>query len=123
MIDKLTDMQARLAGRPDIRRQGMLFSDTVQLVVDGVDYYLVFDRGHLDRVIEGPSRRTPYQFGLVTDAAALAEFWTARPRPGFHDIFALVKIGRAEVRGDILRLVKNLRFFKDVMALGREGAA
>ena len=43
-----------------------------------------------------------------------------RPEPGFHDIFGLVKIGRAEILGDILALVKNLRFFKEVMALPRE---
>jgi len=49
----------------------------------------------------------------------LARFWQARPEPGFHDIFGLVKIGRGRIDGDILNLVKNLRFFKDVMSLPR----
>ena len=53
------------------------------------------------------------------DADALAKFWEARPEPGFHDIFGLVKIGRGRIDGDILHLVKNLRFFKEVMALPR----
>jgi hypothetical protein len=30
-----------------------------------------------------------------------------------------VKIGRGRIDGDILALVKNLRFFKEFMALGR----
>ena len=68
---------------------------------------------------EGPSRKTPWRFALRTDAAALAEFWQPRPEPGFHDIFGLVKIGRGRIDGDILALVKNLRFFKEFMALAR----
>ena len=120
---KLAEMQAGLAGSPHLLRLGALFSDTVLLMVDGAEFYLVFDRGVLARIVEGPSRKTPYQFGIVTDAEALETFWTPLPPPGFHDLFALVKIGRAEIRGDMLRLVKNLRFIKEFLALGREASA
>ncbi|WP_375173617.1 hypothetical protein [Pseudooceanicola sp.] len=121
--DRLALMQVRLGERPHLARLGALFSDTVLLMVDGAEYYLVFDRGQLARIVEGPSRKTPYQFGIVTDAEALTAFWSPLPAPGFHDLFALVKIGRAEVRGDMLRLVKNLRFIKEFLALGREAVA
>ena len=30
----------------------------------------------------------------MMDSDALAEFWTATPKPGFHDFFAIVKIGQ-----------------------------
>jgi len=33
-----------------------------------------------------------------------------------------VKYGHGRIDGDILVLVKNLRFFKEFMALGRKGA-
>ena len=52
-------------------------------------------------------------------SGALAQFWQPLPKPGFHDVFGLVKIGRGRIDGDILCLVKNLRFFKDFMALPR----
>jgi hypothetical protein len=87
--------------------------------VDGHEVYLTFERGHLVQVVEGPSRKTPWRFALRTDADALRQFWTPRPAPGFHDIFGLVKIGRGRIDGDILCLVKNLRFFKEFMALPR----
>jgi hypothetical protein len=119
MHDQLLEMQARLNRTPHLLRLGRLFSDAVLLKVDGREAYLVFDRGRLAEVIPGPSRKTPYRFGFVTDGAALAEFWTPRPAPGFHDLFGLVKLGRAEVVGDILCLVKNLRYFKEFMALPR----
>lgn len=120
MIDTFTKIQAELDAAPHLRRLGRLFSETVLVDVDGEETYLTFDRGRLAAVVPGPSRKTPWRFALRTDAEALAKFWQARPEPGFHDIFGLVKIGRGRIDGDILCLVKNLRFFKDVMALPRK---
>ncbi|WP_300532208.1 hypothetical protein [uncultured Mameliella sp.] len=119
MQDKLEHMRQELAARPDLLRLGALFSETVLLEVDAAEYYLSFDKGQLAEITPGPSRKTPWRFALRTDAEALAAFWEPLPRPGFHDIFGLVKIGRARIDGDILMLVKNLRFFKEFLALGR----
>ena len=112
-------MQSRLDDSPHLLRLGRLFSETVLLEVDGAEFYLTFRDGHLIAIAEGPSRKTPWRFALRTDADALSQFWQPRPRPGFHDIFGLVKIGRGRIDGDILALVKNLRFFKEFMALAR----
>ncbi len=125
MIDTFKDIQQALNAAPHLLRLGRLFSETVLVEVDGQEIYLTFDKGRLESVVEGPSRKTPWRFALRTDAEALVKFWQARPEPGFHDIFGLVKTGRGRIDGDILTLVKNLRFFKDVLALGRakEGLA
>jgi hypothetical protein len=123
MRNTLQDMQARLSATPHLLRLGRLFSETVQLRVDSDEYYLTFEKGQLVDIAEGPSRKTPYRFALITDADALARFWQPRPKPGFHDIFGLVKIGRGRIEGDILALVKNLRFFKEFMTLARQEEA
>lgn len=123
MQDKLEHMRQELAARPDLLRLGALFSETVLLEVDAAEYYLTFDKGQLTEITPGPSRKTPWRFALRTDSEALAAFWEPLPRPGFHDIFGLVKIGRARIDGDILMLVKNLRFFKEFLALGRTEVA
>ncbi len=122
MDPRLTDMQARLNADAHLRRIGRLFTETVLLRVDDGDVFLGFHRGVLETVTPGPSAKTPWRFGLVTDSDALSAFWQDRPAPGFHDIFGLVKIGRAQIEGDILCLVKNLAFFKGFMALGREAS-
>jgi hypothetical protein len=119
LLDIFKSIQAQLNATPHLLRLGRLFSETVLIDVDGEEIYLTFDMGRLAEVTPGPSRKTPWRFALRTDANALAQFWQARPEPGFHDIFGLVKIGRGRIDGDILVLVKNLRFFKDVMALAR----
>lgn len=124
MLSILQQMQGEITARPDLKRLGALFSETVLLEVDGQEYYLDFEKGALTKIAEGPSRRTPWRFALRTDREALEEFWKRYPKPGFHDIFGLVKIGRGRIDGDILAMVRNLRFFKEVMALPRaRGAA
>lgn len=122
MRAKLAQMQQRLLETPHLLRLGRLFSETVLLDVDGAEFYLTFRDGRLEGIVEGPSRKTPWRFALRTDADALAQFWQPVPKPGFHDIFGLVKIGRGRIDGDILALVKNLRFFKEFMALARTSA-
>jgi hypothetical protein len=113
----LAKMQSRLNDSPHLLRLGRLFSETVLLEVDGAEFYLTFRDGILEQIVEGPSRKTPWRFAFRTDREALLQFWQPLPKPGFHDIFGLVKIGRGRIDGDILTLVKNLRFFKDFMAL------
>lgn len=119
MIDRMKQMQADLDHLPHLHRMGALFSETVLIKVDGQEFYLVFEKGRIAQLLEGPSKKTPYRFSFITDGAAFEEFWTATPKPGFHDIFAMLKIGRAEIMGDMLLLVKNLRFLKEVLALPR----
>jgi hypothetical protein len=122
MITQFRQMQRQLNDAPYLVRMGRQFSETVLIDVSGAEHYLSFRDGRLESVVAGPSRKTPWRFAFRTDAEALAAFWQTLPEPGFHDIFAMVKIGRGRVDGDILALVKNLRFFKEFMALGREGA-
>lgn len=118
MLATLRLMQDRLNAASHLQRLGRLFSETVLVEIDGHEFYLTFSAGRLDSVVEGPSRKTAWRFALRTDVEALKAFWTPQPEPGFHDIFGLVKIGRGRIDGDILTLVKNLRFFKEFMALG-----
>ena len=120
MRDEIRHMQATLAKKPHLQRLGRLMSATVLLKVGADEHYLSFRNGLLEEIVPGPSKKIPYQVGIVTDADAMDEFWQPLPEPGFHDIFGLVKIGRAEIRGDILVLLKNLAFLKAVLALPRE---
>lgn len=119
MIDTFKHIQARLEQTPHLLRLGRLFSETVLIELEGQEIYLTFDKGHIVDIAAGPSRKTPWRFALRTDAEALKKFWQPVPEAGFHDIFGLVKIGRGRIDGDILSLVKNLRFFKDVLSLAR----
>lgn len=120
LLARLTAMAAALAQKPHLARLGALFSECVLIEVEGAEYYLAFHRGRIESITPGPSRKLPWRFALRVDRAALEAFWQPLPEPGFHDIFGFVKTGRGRIEGDILVLVKNLRFFKEFMALGRD---
>jgi hypothetical protein len=61
----------------------------------------------------------PWRFAVRADAEAWEEFWRPVPRPGFHDLFAMTKAGRATVEGDLQPLMANLRYLKEVLAAPR----
>ena len=119
VIEVFQYIQSQLNDTHHLRRLGRLFSETVLIEIDGEEIYLTFDKGRLIEVAPGPSRKTAWRFAFRTDQDALHRFWQLTPEAGFHNIFGLVKIGHGRIDGDILYLVKNLRFFKDVMALAR----
>lgn len=119
MRSTLERIAREIEATPHLLRLGRLFSETVLLRVDGQEWFLHFRDGRIEWVQDGPSRRTPWRVAIETDAEALAAFWAPLPAPGFHDLFGLVKIGRARIEGDILVLVKNLRFVKEVLAMPR----
>lgn len=121
MMQDLEHMQSALLHHPHLLRMGALFSQTVLLEVDGDEFYLRFEKGVLANIHPGPSRKIAWRFAFRTNMCALREFWQQYPKPGYHDIFGLVKINQGQIDGDILELVKNLRFFKEFMALPRAG--
>ena len=118
-LHTLEHIAARLDTLPHLLRMGAFFSETVLLEIDKDCYYLTFHRGRIERIAHGRNRKTPWRFAIRTDADALSRFWRPLPAPGFHDLFGLVNLGRAEIDGDILSLVKNLRFFKELLAIPR----
>lgn len=100
-------------------RVGQLFSETVLFQVGAEEFFIFFEKGRIVGIESGPSKKIPWRFAFRSDLFAMKEFWKPKPVPGYHDIFGLVKIGKATIDGDILILVKNLRFFKEFLALGK----
>lgn len=119
---KFETMAAALAETPHLMRLGRLFSETVLIEVGTQQVLLTFEKGRIVELLEGPTLKTPWRFAFRASKDAMAEFWAAVPRPGYHDVFGLVKYAHGRIDGDILILVKNLRFFKEFMALGRKRA-
>jgi hypothetical protein len=119
LIETFKHIQNTLDQTPHLLRIGRLFSETILIDLEGDEFYLTFEKGRIVTLSNGMSRKTPWRFALRTDSEALSKFWEPMPEAGFHDVFGLVKIGRGRVDGDILSLVKNLRFIKEVLGLGR----
>ena len=72
--------------------------------------------GKVEDVAKGPFVMPHWSFALRAPAEAWAQFWSADPPPGFHDLFALIRFGRLKAEGDLQPFMANLFYFKGLLA-------
>lgn len=72
--------------------------------------------GKVHSVIPGPFVMPGWVFALRAPAVEWQSFWQARPAPGHHDLFALIKRGVLKVEGNLQPFMSHLFFFKALLA-------
>ncbi|MEC9345315.1 MAG: hypothetical protein VYB54_03745 [Pseudomonadota bacterium] len=87
--------------------------------VDAVPYHVRIQHGLVVELVRGPVLMRSHRFAVRGPADSWERFWAPMPRPGFHDLFAMMKTGRASIDGDLQPLMANLRYFKEVLAAPR----
>jgi hypothetical protein len=60
-----------------------------------------------------------WTFALRASQAEWAQFWEPDPRPGHHDLFALLRRKELRIDGDPYPFMSNLFYFKALLALPR----
>jgi hypothetical protein len=60
-----------------------------------------------------------WTFALRAPEQEWARFWEPAPRPGHHDLFALLRRQQLRIEGDIYPFMSNLLYFKALLALPR----
>ena len=100
-------------------RRGRFLSTTFLLEVGEVGYLVKVVEGSVANVERGPFLLRPWTFAVRASADAWARFWAPVPEPGYHDLFAMKKLGVARVEGDLVPLMANLRYVKDVVTAPR----
>lgn len=99
------------------------YLDTTLLVEIGSRQWLVrIAEGRIARVEAGPFVMARWQFALRFDEQAWGKFCEPLPKPGFHDLMAMVRYRTLRVEGDQQPFMANLLYFKDLFAKLR-GAA
>ena len=109
-------------GDGSLVRRGRFLTTTFLVGIGDADYLVTVVEGRIAGVERGPFLLRPWSFALRAPAEAWARFWEAAPAPGYHDLFAMKKLGVASVEGDLLPLMANLRYVKDVIAAPRRAA-
>ena len=102
-------------------RRGQRLTTTFLLAVDDAEYLIHVAEGRLAAVERGPFLLRSWSFAVRAPAEAWARFWQPLPEPGYHDLFAMKKLGVASVEGDLWPLMAHLRYMKDVLAAPRRG--
>ncbi len=106
-------------GDADLQRRGRFLDCEFVIGVGATPLHVTVRSGKVVSVARGPFLLRPAVFTIEADGAAWIEFLQPMPRPGAHDIFALSKAGRLKITGNLVPLMGNLQFIKDVLAAPR----
>ena len=116
MIDRLPGL---VNGDEALVRRGRFLTCDFLVEVGDAAYHVSVERGRIAGVTRGPASGRPWRFAIRAGAEAWREFWQPVPRAGYHDLFALTRFGHARVEGDLLPLMANLRYVKEVLETPR----
>jgi hypothetical protein len=100
-------------------RRGQRLTISFLLAVDDTEYLVHVAAGRLTTVERGPFLLRSWTFAVRASADAWARFWQRPPEPGYHDLFAMKKLGVARIEGDLWPLMAHLRYVKDILAAPR----
>ena len=100
-------------------RRGRFLTCDFLVEVGETPYHVSVERGRIASVTRGAVLMRPWRFAIRATEDAWREFWQPVPRPGYHDLFALTRFGRARIEGDLQPLMANLRYIKEVLEAPR----
>jgi len=116
MIDRLPGL---VNSDEALVRRGRFLTCAFLVGVGDTAYLVSVEQGRIATVTPGPESARQWRFAIRASAEAWREFWQAVPRAGYHDLFALTRFGRARIEGDLLPLMANLRYVKEVLETPR----
>ena len=117
MLERLAEI---VNGNEDLVRRGRYFSDTFMLEVGETQYLIEVLQGRIESVELGPFVMRSWTFALRATEDVWQRFWEILPKPGYHDIFALLRHNRIVLDGDLQPMMANLLYVKEVIAAPRK---
>jgi hypothetical protein len=119
--EALTEQLASLYRLDDRTAESGHYVNTTVLIDAGEQQALItIERGRVTAIEDHSTLIMPgWQFALRAPAAEWEAFWEATPKPGSHDLFALLRRKQLKVEGDLHPFMSNLLYFKTLLALPR----
>jgi hypothetical protein len=102
-----------------LMRRGRWLSVDFLLHAGTIPLYASVREGRLESIARGPLLMRSWRFAIRAQADAWSRFWKPVPEPGYHDLLALTRFGRATLEGDLQPLMANLRYVKEILELPR----
>lgn len=110
------------AGQPRLVARGRFLTVDCLVGTYAEPVHLLIAEGRLEAVTPGPVLMRSWRFAVRATPEAWLAHWQPIPKPGWHDLLALAKLGVATIEGDLQPFMANLQYFKDLLALPRARA-
>jgi hypothetical protein len=122
--DKLLAMLERLPALANSKqalvRRGQYLNADIVISIGDKPCFMAIRNGNVSAIECRPQIMRRSSFSLRAAPATWELFWKPFPKPGFHDIFAMMKQGKLAIEGDVHLLMCHLQYVKDLLALPRQ---
>lgn len=96
-------------------RRGQYLDTTVLIEIGTTGWLVHIEKGRIAAVRPSSLVIANWAFALRASESVWQAFWQPLPKPGFHDLMALIKGRHLKAEGDIKVFMTNLRYFKEVL--------
>jgi hypothetical protein len=120
MIETLTH---KVNSDPWLVHRGRFLNTQFLLEVGTTQYLVRIHEGRIESVRTGPFVMPRWSFALRASSEAWSQFWQPLPKPGFHDLMAMLKFRTLRIEGDQYPFMCHLQYLKDVLATLRGSQA
>lgn len=116
----LTQIIESVNSNESLVRRGRYVNLTFQLGIDDDDYLVVIENGRLGSIHLRTLSTETGVFSVRAQSQHWHKFWLPVPPRDYQDLFSMLPKQYARIDGDVLPLMQNLQYFKDLLACGRE---
>jgi hypothetical protein len=119
VIAAFEDLPRLAAADRDLTRRGRFLTCEFEIGVGDVPLAVSVVEGQVVSVTRGPFLLKPFRFSIRAEPEDWLRFFEPMPAPGYYDLLGMNKVGRAHIAGDLVPLMGNLQYVKDLIALPR----
>lgn len=112
MIENLTQL---VNADEVLVKRGRFLSTTFLLEVGSTTWLVTIHEGKIVTLARGPFVMPSWSFALRASEVEWMKFWSAEPRPGSHDLMALIKRRVLKAEGNLQIFMSHLRYFKEAL--------
>ena len=116
----LTELDSLVNADPALVHRGRWVNLTFTLGVGDIDYLITIEQGKIIKITQRTLQTVTGRFSIRADAISWRKHWQKIPQRDYHDIFAMLAKGIVNIDGDLLPLMQNLQYFKDLISKNRE---
>ena len=116
----LTGLDSNVNADPALVHRGRWVNLTFTLGIDDIDYLITIQKGKIVNITQRKLQTIAGRFSIRADAESWRKHWQKIPQRDYHDIFAMLAKDIVNIDGDLVPLMQNLQYFKDLISKNRE---
>ena len=116
----MTGLDSNVNNDTTLVHRGRWVNLTFTLGISDIDYLITIQQGKIVNITQRKLQTTAGKFSIRADALSWRKHWQKIPQRDYHDIFAMLAKGIVNIDGDLVPLMQNLQYFKDLISKNRE---